>query len=342
MELFPGLHQLRLPLTGSPLGWVNAYLIAGDSGYTLVDCGWDMPDVLEALRTGIDEIGVRIEEIRTLVVTHNHPDHYGLAGRLVKLAGCGLLMHHLERIHIESRYAVVGGLLGEMGEWLRLNGCPPADVPELSHASMGILSRVNIAMPDREVNGGERLDTGKFDFEIVWTPGHSAGHICLFEPRLKVFLSGDHVLDPITPNIGMHAQSMGNPLADYMDSLELVRDLDVELVLPAHGEQFRGLRRRVDELLGHHEERLSQMRVIVAEGPATAYTVASRMVWGRSGMTWAQMPMFQQRMAVTEVLAHLELLHSRREVRKLQREGTVLFTPQPHAETHHAAAAGGA
>lgn len=326
MELLPGLHQIKLPLADSPLGWVNGYLIAGDAGYTLVDCGWDTPDVLDALRNGLDELGVGLDAIRTLVVTHNHPDHYGLAGRLVALAGCGLLMHHLEKIHVQARYATTEGLLGEMSDWLRLNGCPPTDLHEMTHASMSIIERVNIAMPDIEVNGGEHVDTGRYDFEIVWTPGHSEGHICLYERRRGLFLSGDHVLDPITPNIGLHAQSMGNPLADYIDSLERVRELDCDDVLPAHGEPFKGLRRRVDELLAHHEDRTEEMLAVLREqGAASAYIVASHMHWGRRGTLWTEMRSFQQRMAVTEVLAHLELLRSRRRLRKIIHDNTVQY-----------------
>jgi glyoxylase-like metal-dependent hydrolase (beta-lactamase superfamily II) len=326
VELLPGLHQIKLPLKDSPLGWVNGYLIAGDAGYTLVDCGWDTPDVLDALREAIDALGVSFDAIRTLVVTHNHPDHYGLAGRLVQLAGCGLLMHHLDKIHVQTRYATTDGLLQEMSDWLRLNGCPANSLHEMTHASMSIIERVNIAMPDIEVNGGEHVDTGRYDFEIIWTPGHSEGHICLYEAQRGLLISGDHVLDPITPNIGLHAQSMGNPLADYIDSLERVRELDCERVLPAHGEPFLGLRRRVDELLAHHDQRTAEMvAIIAAHGPASAYSIAAHMQWGRRGTTWAQLQMFQQRMAVTEVLAHLELLRSRRQLRKVIRDNTVEY-----------------
>jgi glyoxylase-like metal-dependent hydrolase (beta-lactamase superfamily II) len=326
MELLPGLHQIKLPLKDSPLGWVNGYLIAGDSGYTLVDCGWDTPDVLDALRRGLDDLGIALDAIRTLVVTHNHPDHYGLAGRLVQLANCGLLMHHLDRIHVETRYASTDGLLQEMSDWLRLNGCPGDSLHEMTYASMSIIERVNIATPDIEVNGGEHVDTGRYDFEIVWTPGHSEGHICLYEAQRGLLISGDHVLDPITPNIGLHAQSMGNPLADYIESLERVRDLTCERVLPAHGEPFSGLRRRVDELLAHHDERAAEMlRILGEQGPLSAYALAARMQWGRRGTGWREMQMFQQRMAVTEVLAHLELLRGRRQLRKVIRDNTVAY-----------------
>ena len=84
-EVLPGVYLLQLPLTGSPLRFTNGYLLRGDDGWTLVDCGWDQPDVLEALRTQLSEIGARIEDIRTIVVTHFHADHYGFAGTLIGL-----------------------------------------------------------------------------------------------------------------------------------------------------------------------------------------------------------------------------------------------------------------
>ena len=138
------------------------------------------------------------------------------------------------------------------------------------------------------------------------------------------------VLDPITPNIGLHAQSMGNPLADYVESLERVRDLPCERVLPAHGEPFTGLQRRVNELLAHHDERAAEMlRLLGEHGPLSAYALASHMAWGRRGTGWQEMPMFQRRMAVTEVLAHLELLHGRRQLHKIIRDNTVAYGAIP-------------
>ncbi len=319
-----GVHKIRVPLQGSPLGWVNSYVLRTDDGFALVDCGWDTPDALAALRRGLDDLGIPLEALRTLIVTHNHPDHYGLAGRLVQLTRCGLLMHRLDAVYIESRYTSIGALETEMGEWLRVHGVPAREVPAFVKASESILDRVNIATPDREVSGGERFAAGPLEWEIVWTPGHSAGHICLYERTHKLFMSGDHILNPITPNVGLHAESMGNPLADYLSSLREVRGYDVELVLPAHGDEFRGFRRRIDELLAHHEERFAEIRAILAAGPRTAYEVAGGMRWHAEGR-WEELPSFQRRMATTEALAHLELLHSRGDLRRLSEGGVVRY-----------------
>jgi glyoxylase-like metal-dependent hydrolase (beta-lactamase superfamily II) len=311
------IHKIRVPLEGSPLGWVNSYVIKADDGYALVDVGWDAPECLDAIRKGLQELNVRLEDIRTLVITHNHPDHYGLAGRIAQYAQVGVVMHKLDAVHIQSRYTDFELLEREMHEWLRVHGVPVNELTTFVKASESILNRVNIKQPDREVNGGERISAGKSDWEIVWTPGHSIGHICLYDRTTKAFMSGDHILNPITPNIGLHAQSMGNPLADYLSSLREVREYDVDVVLPAHGDEFPGFRERIDALLGHHEDRFQQIRDILADGKScSAYDVAGGMRWRTTEVRWEELPGFQRRMATTEALAHLELLHSRGELRK--------------------------
>jgi glyoxylase-like metal-dependent hydrolase (beta-lactamase superfamily II) len=326
-----GIHKIRVPLIGNPLGWVNSYVLRSDDGYILVDCGWDTPDALEALRKGLDDLGIPLESLRTLVVTHNHPDHYGLAGRLVQLANCGVLMHHLDAVHIESRYANITALQAEMERWLRIHGAPEGEVSTLAKASEAILDRVNIAKPDIEVTGGERISAGTLEWEIIWTPGHSVGHICLYEANQKLFMSGDHILNPISPSVGLHAASMGNPLAEYMTSLEAVRELDVEMVLPAHGDEFRGFRERIDELVEHHDERLAEIVDIVSRERQTAYEIASRMRWNLEG-SWDEYPPFMRRMATTEALAHLELLHSSGRVKRFSEPGGIVRYGAPESQ----------
>jgi glyoxylase-like metal-dependent hydrolase (beta-lactamase superfamily II) len=319
-----GVFKIRLPLTGSPLGWVNSYVLKTDEGYALVDCGWDMPDVLDALSKGLEERGIRLKDIRRLILTHNHPDHYGLAGRLVQLASCGVVMHRLDAVHIESRYVNMGSLQSEMQEWLRIHGGPQNELLDMVRGSEAILSRVNIVNPDIQVSGGERIGGGQLEWEIIWTPGHSVGHICLYERTTKSFLSGDHILNPISPSIGLHAQSMGNPLSDYLSSLEAIREREVEVVLPAHGDEFRGFRERIDELMSHHEGRLDEIcGIIDRHGAQTAYGTASFMRW-RSEGNWDRWPPFQRRMATTEALAHLELLVSRGALRRTTADGGIV------------------
>ena len=80
----PGIVRIELPMTGNPLRFINGYLLEGKRGYVLIDCGWDLPDVWDALVAGLALAGLRVGDITDLVCTHFHPDHYGLAGRLVR------------------------------------------------------------------------------------------------------------------------------------------------------------------------------------------------------------------------------------------------------------------
>jgi glyoxylase-like metal-dependent hydrolase (beta-lactamase superfamily II) len=326
-ELLPGVWRLPLPLRDSPLGHVNTYLVRADDGYLLVDCGWDTADTLHALEGHLRALDIRMPDVRHLVITHIHPDHYGLAGRLREISRADLSFHRLERLYIESRYADADELLGEMHEWLRLNGTPAAELDRLNRGSMNILERVQIAFPDRTLDGGEEIPCGQFSFKVIWTPGHSAGHICLYDARKKVLLSGDHVLPHITPSVGLHVRATSNPLADYLDSLRLIGRLEAELVLPGHGDPFRGLPERTEALLDHHRRRLEEaVRLLAAEPERqwTGYEIASRMQWSRR-RSWDDLTGFERRLAVTEALAHVELLHARGEVQKRFAEGEITY-----------------
>jgi glyoxylase-like metal-dependent hydrolase (beta-lactamase superfamily II) len=332
-ELLPGIWRLPLPLHDSPLGHVNTYLVRADDGYLLVDCGWDTADTLRALEGHLRALDIRLPDVRHLVITHIHPDHYGLAGRLREITSADLSFHRLERLYIESRYVDANELLDEMREWLRLNGTPAAELDRLNRGSMGMLERVQIAFPDRTLDGGEEIPCGRFSFRVIWTPGHSAGHICLYDAAHKVLLSGDHVLPHITPSVGLHVRTTSNPLADYLDSLRLIGRLQAELVLPGHGEPFRGLPERTEALLAHHDRRLDEIVVLLSRTPGrglSGYEIASLMSWSRR-RGWDELSGFERRLAVMEALAHLELLHARGHIQKRCAEGEIVYlidTPQ--------------
>ncbi len=326
-ELLPGIWRLPLPLRDSPLGHVNTYLVRTDDGYLLVDCGWDTADTLRTLEGHLRALDVRFPDVRHLVVTHIHPDHYGLAGRLREITTADLSFHRLERLYIESRYADADDLLEEMREWLRLNGTPQSELDRLNRGSTSMMERVQIAYPDRTLDGGEEITCGQYSFKVIWTPGHSAGHICMYDAGNKVLLSGDHVLPRISPSVGLHVRSQGNPLADYLDSLRLVGRLQAELVLPGHGEPFHGLPERTAELLAHHQRRFDEIVGLLRPGEASACTgfdIAKQMRWG-SRRTWDDLSGFERRMAVTETLAHVELLHSRGQVGKQCADGVISY-----------------
>ena len=326
MEIVPGIRQIKVPLQNTPLEFVNTYLIEGKEGWILVDTGWNVQESFDAFERQMKENNLHFSDINLIIITHIHPDHFGLAGRIKQLSGAEVALHRLEKSFIESRYLWTDLLLHEMGNWLSCNGVPDDDLPNLQRASMGVMNLVAAAVPERALFGGETISTGIFDLRVLWTPGHSQGHICLYEPEKKLLFAGDHILPVTTPNISLHVQSGDNPLGDYVESLKSLRDLDVELVLPAHEHPFANLRERIDQILLHHEERKAEILATLRSGePKTAYAISSEITWVEGQVKWDDLAPLDKRVAVTETLAHLEALRIEGAVERVDRESLFLY-----------------
>jgi glyoxylase-like metal-dependent hydrolase (beta-lactamase superfamily II) len=182
---------------------------------------------------------------------------------------------------------------------------------------MPVLPFVVTTHPDVLLEDGDKPDVPGWDLLAIWTPGHTAGHLCFYEANLRLMLSGDHVLPRITPNISVHPQAPSNPLADYLMSLEKVGNYDTDEVLPAHEHRFVGLKARVDELRRHHEERFVEVTGAIDQGAVTAWDIASHMHWSRP---WDRITGFMRRAAVGEALAHIRVLEERGVVRAVEGE----------------------
>lgn len=310
-----GLWSIPVPIPNSPLRYVLVYALESDDGVTLIDAGWDTAEAWQALTEGLTATGHAITDVRGVLVTHIHPDHYGLAGRVREASGAWVGLHPDDAALLPARYGSgVQGLLREMAVFLDNCGVPREELDTLAGASMPVVDYVRQTEPDRLISDGERLPLTGWELRAVHTPGHSPGHLCFHDERRRVLFSGDHVLPRITPNIGVHAQSAGNPLADFLDSLARVRALDPELdeVLPAHEYRFAGVAARASALIGHHDARLAEIRAAAGTAPTT-WELTAALTWSRP---WAQIGGFMRRAAVAETLAHLVLLESRGQVRR--------------------------
>jgi len=158
-------------------------------------------------------------------------------------------------------------------------------------------------------------------YRVIWTPGHSDGHICLFRERDGVFLAADHVLPRITPNVGLYSErDRENPLGDYLNSLEKVANLPASIVLPGHGEPFTDLAGRTAEIIEHHRQRELQILALLNERPQHAYDLAEQLFGHRWNNSEAR------RMAVAETLSHLEHLRFGGQVEQRRtKDGFILY-----------------
>jgi len=307
-EVRPGLWSLPVPIPRSPLRYVLAYAFEVPSGVVLVDPGWNAAESLAALQAGLDRIGTGLDAVRGILVTHIHPDHYGLAGRVRELSGAWVALHPADAALVNDRYEQVDRLLDRTAAWLRATGAPEREVEELRGASMQIRRFVVSARPDVLLEHGDRPDVPGWRLLAVHTPGHTPGHLCFHEEQTGVLLTGDHVLPRISPNVSAHPQSTDDPLGDYLASLKQVQAYAAGPALPGHEWRFDDLPGRVDELLAHHEERLDEAQAAVAAGAATVWEVARRLRWSRP---WQEIVGFLRRAALGETQAHLILLERR-------------------------------
>jgi glyoxylase-like metal-dependent hydrolase (beta-lactamase superfamily II) len=313
----PGLWSIPVPIPNNSLRYVFVYCFETDAGPFIVDAGWNTDDAFAALSAGLVQAGTSISEVQGVMVTHIHPDHYGLAGRVREASGGWIALHPADAALISDRYDDPAALLGQVGTLLRRIGAPADEVDSLQNASMPVRMLVDAVQPDVLMEDGDRPEIPGWDLTAIWTPGHSPGHLCFWEAGHRLMLSGDHVLPRITPNIPFHPQAGADPLGQYLQSLEKLRGYGSEEVLPAHEHRFVGLDERLSELEAHHEQRFAEVLAAIADGVTVPWDIAARMNWSRP---WDRIEGFMRRAAVGEAMAHLRALEKRGLVREVQGE----------------------
>ncbi|MFD5590758.1 MBL fold metallo-hydrolase [Streptomyces griseorubiginosus] len=312
-----GVRSVQVPIPDNPLGHTLVYVVETDRGPVLVDTGWDDPDSWDTLAEGLTACGTGVGEIHGVVITHHHPDHHGLSGRVREASGAWIAMHAADSAIVRrTRETRAERWFTYMTAKLEAAGAPEEHVAPLRTARRGRLPGFSPALPDREIVPGELLDLPGRRLRAIWTPGHTPGHVCLHLeeehpaelPGHGRLFSGDHLLPEITPHIGLYEDpddaTVTDPLGDYLDSLERIGRLAPAEVLPAHQHVFTDASARVEELLAHHEERLTDLRSLLAE-PLTPWQLAERMEWNRP---WEQIPYGSRNIAVSEAEAHLRRL----------------------------------
>ena len=356
MELVKGVYQIQIPLSGvqllqeddSPikakadrlvdvieqrviaarsLPAVNVYLIEGTKENILIDTGWDTPEAFGVLNKELRSYGFTFKDISQIVVTHIHPDHYGLTGKLKQLTGARIAMSEIEASMIDSRYTNANELLKQVKKFLQANGVPKGIIMKFAEASMPARKFVIPVMPDIKLKDGKKFSVDPFEFKVIASPGHSAGHICLYEPNRKLLFTGDHILPQITPHIGLHPQSGNNPLSGYLESLKRMMDMQVNLAFPGHGPAYSGMRQIIESLIRHHEERNRVVLKALQENMKTGYQVATELVWMESvkPTNFENLNLFDQRLALTETLAHIDYLLNEGKVQKFEQEGITSY-----------------
>ena len=305
------LWRLEIPLVGNPLKNLNSYLITGERNL-LIDTGFRQAPCREAMDRQLREIGADLDRT-DIFLTHLHSDHAGLAPELIR-PGCRICVSRVDLPGLED--AVSPERWQELYRDYEKNGFHPEETAELWHgnpAQNAGASRWDGSLYT-PLEDGDILQYGDHRLRCILTPGHTPGHLCLYEPERQWLFCGDHVLFHITPNI-CRWSGVPDSLGDYLESLRRVEDLPVKRLLPAHRAETGDLRARVSELRAHHARRLADaLETVRLEPGLTAYEIAGRMRWSIRCRDWSDFPVTQKFFAVGEALSHLD---------HLQRQGRV-------------------
>lgn len=298
-EVSDGIWRVTLPLPWE-LDHVHSHLMRGPDGWVIVDTGLGLPVTRarwEEVLAGLDEPVTRI------VVTHFHPDHVGGTGHLQDLTGAPVYQGELDQDVCRRVWGAADWAERAVG-WYQRHGVPHEVAHQVVEEATRLHPHVRWPLRPETLAVGGRFEAAGEEWEAVHTPGHADGHLCLFGTRTRRLLAGDHILAPITPNIGVHPESRPDPLGDYLDSLGRVAELRPSLALSGHGDPIADPAARAAELIAHHEERLEAAEATLAGREQSAYEASF-------GLFGGELSTHGRRFAVAETLSHLIQLVTR-------------------------------
>jgi glyoxylase-like metal-dependent hydrolase (beta-lactamase superfamily II) len=320
-EVLSNIYKIEVPLPGNPLKVLNTYLIKGRGRNLLIDTGFNQEECREALFNGLSILGAALEET-DIFITHLHADHCGLVSSLAReqsVIYCGEV--DAERINWSLSPTYWSENLAFTGSY----GFPLRDLSKAMQKHPGQKYSPDSEQAFSTVSENDIIEVGDYRFTCVETPGHTPGHICLYEPDRKVLVSGDHILENITPNVTMFLKGLADPLGQYLKSLDKVDRMDISLVLPGHRRIMSDVRKRIAELKQHYENRLNEVLNVLNNGRMSAYQVASQITWDLTYTSWEQFPLEQKWFATGEAISHLEHLRQMNKVRRFQNKENLLF-----------------
>ena len=315
-----GIHRLAIP-TPFAVGRVNVYVIE-DEPLTLVDAGPNSGTSFDELQRGVARLGHSLEDIELVVLTHQHIDHLGLISLVAARSGAEVAAIDVAVPFVEN-YSLEAQADDDFARQIMLRHGIPADVAgalqSVSQAFRAWGARADVTRPLRD---GEELRLRDRVLAVHHRPGHSPSDTVFEDRERRMLIAGDHLLGHISSNPLLTRPLDGSTerpqaLVAYLDSLRQTRDMDLEIVLPGHGEPIMDHRRLIDERLALHRRRAEKIHRLISEQPRSAYELAQAL-WGNVAVTQAYL-------TLSEVLGHMDLLLNAGRAREVSRDGVALF-----------------
>ncbi|MBI4312107.1 MAG: MBL fold metallo-hydrolase [Chloroflexi bacterium] len=336
MEVASGVFQFKIPMPVNPaipdggLRYTLVYAVKAPQGWVVIDAGLNTDDGFNAFTGFLKEAGINPHDVKLVFITHGHADHAGLANRFKEYTGAPIAIHRLDAADqnpmgrrdpeatrsIMLRYGVPEdeirqGFLHRPGDHGQVNRS--RDINPWQSSAIKV---------DMVLEGGEELLPGS-ELWTIWTPGHSAGHLCVHDRRRKVLFTGDHLLPIITPHVTLFPGEEGDPLGAFMKGHQELRKLDAATGFPAHEFTITDLKLRIDQILHHHRERMDEVLGTMRDGPKTAWQVAANIKWNVA--PWPELNAWTRRAAMMETLSHLQHMMLQGEIVKQETGQMVTF-----------------
>ncbi len=313
-----GIYRIAIPLPNNPLKQLNSYFIKERNRGLLIDTGFNLPECKAALLEGIETLHADWPKI-DFFITHFHADHSGLIGELAK-RGSTIYCNEVDAKILQKTHN--NKYWEQVQLFYIMHGYPQEELEKLINVLPSTMSKQETQFT--YVKEGEILAFGDYLLICISTPGHTPGHMCLYEPKHKFIISGDHIIADITPNITARFD-FHDALGWYLRSLNKIDLIDVHLVFPGHRQIINDCHERIRELQLHYKNRLEEVRVIMEQGPMSAYQAASLIHWDMPFSFWDQVPNQQKWFAVGEAIAHLENLAEQGIVQRIRSDEKLAY-----------------
>jgi glyoxylase-like metal-dependent hydrolase (beta-lactamase superfamily II) len=322
-----GVRRIETPTPFPQVPTANAWLIEGDE-LTLVDTGSAFRPAWEVFQKRLSEIGYRVQDIRRILITHGHQDHAGLAPAIVKRSDAKVFIHEGDRSKVSPlSQARIKLVWDRYAAYYRMLAMPDDFIEYMQQITFTAFRPGESLDAVETLHDGDRIDVGDLTLEVVACPGHTPGSICFHLLEHRVLLSGDHLLQQISPNpvmeLGRNATAEApwegkfKSLIAYIASLERTRTLDLDLVLPGHGNPFGDHLRLINRLDRFHQTRQHHVLKALGAGETTVYDLARQLF-----PELEQMELF---LSVSEMVGHLEVLEEEGKAERMLDGGRLHF-----------------
>jgi glyoxylase-like metal-dependent hydrolase (beta-lactamase superfamily II) len=308
LELPSWLKRVKMPIPIESLKFINVYLIGSENSFSMIDAGMYNIRSFHEFSKGISSLGYKICDLESVIVTHFHVDHITMSPILQSLGASDFYLG-LKDARVLSR-----GFDKFINKAIKLyanHGMPENEANEISkaHPAMRLIDIYSDLqeIPWITLSNDSEIDVQDKKLKVIEVPGHTPGQINLFDEKDGILFVGDHVLDPITPQITL-AEENTDPLGDYIKSLEKISTLNAKIAMPGHREPILNPSKRAKEIIKHHEERLNEILGYIRKKELNGYEIAKMVKWRASYNSWEEYPYSERFFAMGETLAHLKRL----------------------------------